>query len=526
MLSARVVVLSSLLALCVKASYLTFPKEFKFGATTDVYQIVDPNNAKDATLNVTAPEDALDVGNIDFAAALGLDFYRFTISWSRLIPNGFVTEISEEWSQYYSDLVDSALAKGVEPVVTLYHFDLPARLQNLGGWANPLISDWFASYARRVFTLYGDRVKTWVTINDPLVTCDGGYSGLAPPGLRDSDVGSYLCSKHMLIAHAKAWRIYDEEFRPKYQGTISMANHIIWYEPAKRSEKKIAELAMENSAGRYSHPIFSKEGGWPPALEKLIAENSKKEGFVRSRLPIFTKEEIELVRGTYDFYGMNHYTSRVVRTPRAEEEIGQWPLQGSSEIGVVLDTRPEWKPTNTWWVKQNPKGLRQAMVWLKEKYGDLNYVITGNGYSGTANNAEREEHTAFYREYLTQLLFAMKKDGVNVTAYTARSLMDNFIIVHENKHNETGEGLNATQPPARSERSSAQFYADVIKSRSLDVPDENAPYAAWISIAVVLTICVGLAFLIKYYRAVKRQKQTMEYHGVAMQDIDNLNHNK
>jgi beta-glucosidase len=87
-----------------------------------------------------------------------------------------------------------------------------------GGWTNPLIVDWYADYARVLFSLFADRVKTWITINEPAIICELSYSSFFAPGFTDIDVGRYLCNKYVLLAHAKAWRIYDQEYRPKYQG--------------------------------------------------------------------------------------------------------------------------------------------------------------------------------------------------------------------------------------------------------------------------------------------------------------------
>ncbi|CAG9792884.1 unnamed protein product [Diatraea saccharalis] len=231
-------------------------------------------------------------------------------------------------------------------MVTMYHWELPQRLQDLGGWANPLIVDWFGDYSRVLFSLYGDRVKTWITINEAMSVCDIGYSDQNfAPGIEDFTIGRYLCSKNIVVAHARAYRIYDEEFRAKYNGRVSLANHFMWFEPQTSEDEDVAELAIQLAWGRYSHPIFSKEGGYPQAIEEIFANYSAAEGYTTSRLPAFTKEEIEYTRGTFDFICMNHYTSRMVRRAVPGEAIGHFPLDGSEELNLIIEMHPDSKPT-------------------------------------------------------------------------------------------------------------------------------------------------------------------------------------
>ncbi|XP_063833911.1 myrosinase 1-like [Ostrinia nubilalis] len=430
----------------LEARLLEFPPGFKFGAATAAYQIEGAWNASDKAVSIWDElihkhRDRVVDGSdgdvacdsyhqwkrdVEMAAELGLDTYRFSLSWTRLLPIGFAHVVSEDGKAYYSKLIDALLAKGIEPVVTLYHFDLPQKFQDLGGWANPLVANWFAAYARVAFSLYADRVKTWITVNEPIAVCDSSYNGYMAPDIKDEDVGMYLCNKNILMAHAKAWRIYDEEFRPKYKGQISFINHLVWFEPAGKAEEEVTALAMEYIASRYCHPIFSEEGGWPPALETYLFTKSIKEGYKRSRLPAFTSEEIELIRGTYDFYALNHYTSKVVRFARSGEKVGGWPLDGSAELGIVLEARPNWKPTSCWWIKQHPEGFRNVLVWLKEQYGDQKFLVTEIGYPSKGSNLDDTERVQYFQDYLTQMLLAIQIDKVNVIGFSAWSLMDNF----------------------------------------------------------------------------------------------------
>ncbi|CAH0597134.1 unnamed protein product [Chrysodeixis includens] len=406
-------------------------------------------------------------------AELGLHYYRFSISWPRLLPKGFDYKISETGKAYYNNLIDGLLKKGIEPLITIYHFDLPQSLQDLGGWTNPLIVDWFADYARVVFSLFGDRVKMWLTINEPIVICDMTYkSGTSAPGIYSPYFGAYLCNKYVLLAHAKAWRVYDEEFKPKYHGKVSLAQHLLWIEPATDADQDLAEFAMQVAVGRYSHPIYSEKGGWPPGLEKVVEELSKKRGLHKSVLPAFTQEEIELIRGTHDYYGFNLYTSRLIKK-KTEDSVNRWPQTDAADLGAVLLEASEWgKSSVVNWLSVHPEAMRRQLKWLKKNYGDLEYVITENGMA-TNTSLHDEDRINYYKSHLMQVLLAIKEDGVNVTHYTAWSLMDNFEWMYGYSVRFGLYEVDYSDPKrTRTPRQSAKFYKNVIKSNSLDVPTE------------------------------------------------------
>ncbi|XP_045505086.1 myrosinase 1-like isoform X1 [Colias croceus] len=466
-----------------------FPDGFKFGAATAAYQVEGAWNVSDKSPSVwdifthdqphaiadgSSGDVACDSYNkwredIELAAELGLHFYRLSISWPRLLPNGFTNIISEDGTRYYNDLIDGLLEKGIEPVVTLYHWDLPQNLQDLGGWTNPLIVGWFKDYARIVYTLFGDRVKTWITINEPIVICEVVYTmGTFAPGISSPGIGNYLCGKNILMAHAAAWRVYDEEFKPKYHGKVSLTNQIFWMEPYSEEFIEEAEFTMQYAAGFYSHAIYTKEGGWPPTFEKYIAEKSKREGYPRSRLPPFTEEEKEFVKGTHDFYAVNHYTSRLARSLQPGETAGLWPMFGAGEIDVFLDVHPDWPQAANSWFFVNPPGLRKLLVWLKKNYGDLEYMIIENGYSTREGDINDSKRIQYYQDHLEQVLLAIQ-DGVNVTRYTAWTLFDNFEWTdgYTSKFGLIDVDFN---DPSRKRtlRNSARFYANIIKTHSLD----------------------------------------------------------
>ncbi|XP_063369549.1 myrosinase 1-like [Cydia amplana] len=463
-----------------------FPAGFRFGAATSAYQIEGGWNVSDKGESIwdrmvhSRPDYIYDRSNGDVACdsyhlweedlrmvqEMGLDFYRFSISWPRLLPYGFSNQISQDGRRYYSAVIDGLRARGVAPVVTLYHWDLPQRLQDLGGWTNPLIVEWFAEYARTAFALFADRVGTWITINEPGSVCDGGYRGLLAPGLVDHEVGALLCTKHVLLAHARAYRVYQEEFKPKYGGELSIAHQESWFEPKTDQDLEITLLTREYLFGRYTHPIFSAGGGWPPALERYMADKSKREGYPRSRLPAFTPDEIQLLKGSFDFYGLNHYTSRVVRAAAAGERPAY--MSRGAEVGAVLEARPHWETAASSWLKVNPEGVRNLLKLIKQQYGDVKILITENGYSDTGHQLDDSDRLNYYKDYLEQVLLAITEDAVRVVGYTAWSLLDNFewAAGYTSRFGLYSVDFSSPRRP-RAARASARYYASVARARVL-----------------------------------------------------------
>ncbi|XP_045513319.1 myrosinase 1-like [Pieris brassicae] len=481
------VVLSLLVAAC--AAERKFPPGFKFGAATAAYQVEGAWNVSDKSPSIwdTFTHDNTDFivdksngdvacdsyhlweADIAVAKDLGLHFYRFSISWPRLLPNGHSNYVSEDGKRYYNNLINGLIANGIEPVVTLYHWDLPQKLQDLGGWTNPELAILFEDYAKVAFGLFGDRVKTWITFNEPIIICDVAYeAGRLAPGIALPGIGNYMCAKVVMLAHARAYRLYDTKFRPQYQGKVGLTNQQLWCEPKNSDEEENAEL-IRNVFALFAYPIYSKTGGWPPSVEKRIAETSEKEGYSRSRLPTFTQEEIEFIKGTYDFYGLNYYTSRTVETAQPGEKLS-WPVSGSWEFGLALSTDPSWKAGHAWLISY-PPGIRRQLHWLKEKFGDIEFQILENGYATSEPVMYDQGRVNYYRDHLEQVLLAINEDKVNVTAYTAWSLIDNYEWSSGYTSRFGLVNIDFNDPNRkRTLRASAHYYAAVINSHSLDLP--------------------------------------------------------
>lgn len=152
---------------------------------------------------------------------LGVQIYRFSLSWSRILPTGYTNRINKDGIKFYNKLIDELLANGINPMVTLCHWDTPQPLEELGGFTNALIVEIFVQYAQIVFEHFGDRVKLWATFNEPDVLCLYGYeSGIFAPGVKAPGIGNYLCAHNILKAHSRVYHLYRTQFFPTWKGTF------------------------------------------------------------------------------------------------------------------------------------------------------------------------------------------------------------------------------------------------------------------------------------------------------------------
>ncbi|XP_028029941.1 myrosinase 1-like [Bombyx mandarina] len=217
----------------------------------------------------------------------------------------------------------------------------------------------------------------------------------------------------------------------------------------------------------YTHPIFSKTGNWPQSVIKIVDERSKLLGYPYSLLPEFTKEEIEFIKDTYDFFGMNYYISKSIRKSLVNEHIPLWPLEGVPILGAILESQPTWTSGATKWFSAHPPGLRKVLNWIRHNYGDQEIYIMENGYATADTELEDFDRISYLKDHLEQVLLAMK-DGVNVTRYTIWSLMDNF---------EWSDGYTikfglyevdfSSPERTRTPRKSAEYYKNIIETHSL-----------------------------------------------------------
>uniref|UniRef100_A0A671LDU4 Glucosidase, beta, acid 3 (gene/pseudogene) n=1 Tax=Sinocyclocheilus anshuiensis TaxID=1608454 RepID=A0A671LDU4_9TELE len=359
---------------------------------------------------------------------LGLTHYRLSISWSRLLPDRTTNHVNPKGVAYYNKVIDDLIACAVTPMITLYHMDLPQALQDLGRWSSTEIADIFESYARFCFKIFGDRVKLWITLNEPYVCAKLGHEdGTFAPGIKDPGISVYLAGHNMLRAYTKAWHTYNNYFRPLQAGQVSLALNSDWAEPLDAGSPKHAaatERYKDFTLDWFACPLFCT-GDYPESMRSRIESRSLDLGYKQgSRLPHFSKDE-PCPLGTADFFALNYYTSRKVKDLNGGSKKNELSFVCDQGAEVVVD--PSWPICGVHWLAVVPDGLRKLLKYIKDTYTSLPIYITENGFSQMGPvQIEDTDHSQFYQDTLQEVGKAISQDRLNVKGYFARSLLDNF----------------------------------------------------------------------------------------------------
>lgn len=439
---------------------LRFPSDFLWGAATSAYQIEGSPLADGAGCSIwhrfshspgkVAGGDTGDVAcdhynrwreDIELMRELGLDSYRFSIAWGRVLPDG-TGSINQPGLDFYRRLVDGLRDAGIRPMITLYHWDLPSALDDRGGWLNRDIADWFADYASVVYEALDDSNPLWVTINEPWVVADGGYlHGLLAPG-HANRFEAPIASHNLLRAHGAA----VEAYRASGSGQIGL---VVNLEPKYPATQREADLAATRRADAYMNrqyldPVFL--GSYPEELKDLFGE----------AFPQWPSEDFELIRQPIDFVGVNYYTRSVVR-------------DGATDAIDRAERVPQRRATHTttdWEVF--PDGLRDTLVQVTERYGAIQIYVTENGAAfydpPTIRGDVLEDplRVDYFRAHLAAVRDAMAR-GADVRGYYAWSMLDNFEWAH-GYSKRFGIVHVDYETQKRTIKNSGRFLADVIRS--------------------------------------------------------------
>jgi beta-glucosidase len=377
--------------------------------------------------------------------------YRFSIAWARILPEG-KGKVNPAGLAFYDRLIDALLEAGIEPLPTLYHWDLPAALDDLGGWLNPDIARWFSEYASVVFRAYDDRVKRWATLNEPWVIADAGYlHGVHAPGHRNLSEAP-IASHNLLRSHGAAVQVY----RAAGQNQIGLVVNLEPKYPASRSVEDLAatERADVYMNRQYLDPIFL--GKYPDGLAEMYG----------AAWPNHRAADFQLIGEPIDFLGVNYYKRGLtqhddsVLLVRAREA----PVPGAFYTAMGWEVFPE--------------GLTKTLLWVKERYGNVPIYITENGIalddppSDVDGRIEDPLRIRYYQDHLLAARKAMDQ-GVNLRGYFTWSLLDNyewtlgysrrFGIVHVDFENQR-----------RTPKASAHYYRDIIRTNGA-VLNESLP---------------------------------------------------
>lgn len=416
----------------------TFPEDFTWGTATASYQIEGAFNTDGRgesiwdrfsktpgkVINGDTGDQACDHYNrfeedIAIMKDLGVRAYRFSIAWPRLFPQG--DSIREERGfDFYNRLIDALIAAGIEPMVTLYHWDLPQALEDKGGWAKRSIVDAFAGYATACAEAFGDRITTWITINEPWCVSWLGYSnGVHAPGKKDFNL-AIAASHHTALAHSAAARAIRKIYPSAVVGLTVNMNNIHNESPHDQEVIDFAAL-NDSNLNRWWLDAFST-GQYPKNL--IDTYGDRMDGL------IFSGDE-ELLQVQTDFLGINYYCDGFVRSPRPEDkpaiEGGFMPFP--QRVDGSAPTHLAENLTAMGWVV-TPAGLGELVKRVHRDWPKIPYiVITENGSSyddvKISGQVDDKERTAYLVAHLRSLQNAII-DGAPVKGYFAWSLLDNF----------------------------------------------------------------------------------------------------
>jgi len=437
-----------------------FPDDFLWGAATAAYQIEgspladgagasiwqrfshDPRlmAAKDETGDVACDHYNRMEADVALMKAIGLKAYRFSVNWGRVLPEG-VGRVNEPGLDFYKRLVDELLKHDIEPLLTLYHWDLPVALDDRGGWLNRDSADWFADYAATLYRALDGRVKKWVTINEPWVITDGGYlHGALAPGHRNL-FETPIASHNLMRAHGRA----VEAYRSEGAHDIGLVVNI---EPKYPASDSAADIAATERAHAYMNRQYldaALKGRYPAELTEIFGEAWTE----------WPEEDMAEIRQPLDFIGINYYTRSVVK-----DDPGAWPVGAAPVPQNATHTTTGWEVC--------PAALTDMLQWFRDSYGDIPVYITENGAAfydppqPGPDGIDDPLRCDYLRTHIAAIGDAIKT-GVDVRGYMVWSLLDNlewslgyskrFGIVHVDYETQV-----------RSPKRSARYYANIIKT--------------------------------------------------------------
>jgi beta-glucosidase len=401
---------------------IKFPDTFVFGTATASYQVegaVDEDGRGTSiwdtfsrtpgkvmhghTGEVAADQYHRYEEDVRLMRDLGIRSYRFSLAWPRIFPTGSGSP-NPRGFDYYNRLIDALLAAGIEPAVTLYHWDLPEPLQQDGGWPNRETAYRYLDYSRTCFEALGDRVNMWITMNEPFCASILGYlAGVHAPGIRDRKK-AYEAIHHLNLAHGLALNAFREG---GYTGKIGTTLNLSTPRPATGDPKDVeaASRAADQSVGMFLDPLYGK--GYPARHIGAYPD---------IRMPI-EDGDMDLISGKIDFLGLNFYSEQVI----AWDE--DHPEHFRSVPHYQAETQMGWPVT--------PWGLYRQLVYVHTHYGAPELYVTENGCalddrldeSGTrCHDAVRVDYLADHFQACSEAI----RSGVNLNGYFLWSFIDNF----------------------------------------------------------------------------------------------------
>ncbi|KAL6846783.1 hypothetical protein ACP4OV_024231 [Aristida adscensionis] len=462
-----------------------FPEGFVFGAGTSAFQ-VEGAAAEDgrkpsiwdtfthegysmggATADVSADQYHHYKEDVKLMHEMGLDAYRFSIAWPRLVPGGR-GEINPKGLEYYNNLIDELILHGIQPHATIYHFDLPQVLQDeYGGLLSPRFIEDYTAYADVCFSNFGDRVKHWITVNEPNIETIGGFDvGKQPPRRcsypfgenctgGNSSTEPYITAHHLLLAHASAVSLYRDKYKVTQGGQIGITLLGWWHEPATNTSQDAAAAMRMNDfhLGWFMNPLVY--GDYPPVMRRNVGH----------RLPALTSEESEKVRGSFDFIGFNHYLIIRVQAP----DINSTPKFRDYYVDAAIRSPPDVTKGK---IESPPWALGKLLEHMRLKYKNPPIYIHENGQGDAPATPSEivyddEARIEMLQNYL-EVFYLSIRNGSNAWGYFVWSFLDvfEFLYGYRLRFGLCGVDMNA-EARTRYVRSSARWYSGFLNGGEL-----------------------------------------------------------
>lgn len=408
--------------------------------------------------------------DIKLMAEMGLESYRFSISWPRILPNG-VGEVNPKGIEFYNNIINECLKYGIVPFVTLYHWDLPQVLEEKGGWINKETIDAFINYSEVCYKAFGDRVKHWITFNETVVFCGLGYLAGAHPPAIVGDLNKYFQATHnVFLAHAKSVELYKTL---KQYGEIGIT-HV--FSPAfSIDDKEENILAAEHANKIDTHWFYDPilKGEYPEYVVDLISKNGI--------LIDWTDEELQIIKKAADkndFIGLNYYQPQRVMKNNIDEEIernreNSTGAPGNPSFdGFYRTVKMDDKQYTKWGWEISPEAFLDGLRMLKERYGDIKIYITENGLGDEDPIIEGEIVDIPRIKFIEGHLRAVKnaiKEGINLKGYYAWSVIDLLSWLNGYKKQYGFIYVDHKNNLNRKKKASFYWYKNVIKTRGEEI---------------------------------------------------------
>ncbi|KAE9532071.1 hypothetical protein AGLY_010273 [Aphis glycines] len=396
---------------------------------------------------------------------LGVKVYRFSLPPTRIVPMVHDHLIGEPGIAHYNNLIDKLIENGITPMISLVNYDMGVVFNTIGGLTNSVSYIFYLNYARLCFEKFGDRVKHWTTFPDLHLAAEGYSSEHFAPGYQEPIFGGfsdYQVVYHYIMTHAMTYHLYNEEFREKQNGQISLTMDAMWFypkDPNNPEHQKAAENARMSTFGLIAHVLAT--GKYPEEFLESIYRTNKRENIRAERVKQFTEKEQELIKGAYDFIVVNYYKSVKVRPMTDEEYVAELNLK-RRDRGYTMDLHSTTE-------NEVYEGFLNILKWIKKEMNNPKIFIGENGFPEEEGIDDSEKKIAYHTGILNKLLEALDED-INVFGYCVWSFLDTleFTFGYWKKFGIYAVDFNDESRP-RSKKNSFPFFQQLFQTKKLQI---------------------------------------------------------